>query len=67
MITQLEAIRPTYQKYGWETSQIRAQLGLEKQKNYKSDALPQTHAVDGIALAASQFISYQQWHATNAY
>lgn len=65
MLAQLEAVLPTYQKYGWETSQIRTQLGLEKQKTYKGDAVPQTHAVDGIALAASQFIEYRQWHTTN--
>lgn len=67
MLAQLEKIRPTEQKYGWETSQIRTQLGLEKQKCRKGDAIPQTHAVDGIALAASQFISYQQWHTSNAH
>lgn len=59
MLYKLERLRPTEQKYGWETSQIRTQLGLEKQKNHKGDAVPQTHAVDGIALAASQFIEYQ--------
>ena len=67
MIAQLEAILPTYQKYGWETSQIRTQLGLKKQKSHKSNPIPQTHAVDGVALAASQFISYQQWHTINAH
>lgn len=67
MLSQLEALRPTYQKYGWETAQIRTQLGLEKQKNHKSDAVPQTHAIDGVALAASQFIEYQPFHTTNTH
>lgn len=67
MLSRLQAMRPTFQLYGWETAQIRTQLGLEKQKSYKGDAIPQTHAVDGIALAASQFISYQQWHTANAH
>jgi hypothetical protein len=67
MLSQLEAMRPTYQKYGWETSQIRTQLGLEKQKSHKSDAVPQTHAVDGIALAASQFVEYQSFHTANTH
>ncbi|KST62991.1 RRXRR domain-containing protein [Mastigocoleus testarum] len=44
---------------GWQTAQIRRELGLIKQKDSKSDAVVATHAVDGIALAASQFMSYQ--------
>lgn len=67
MLAQLEAMRPTHQKHGWDTSRIRTQLGLSKQKSYKSDAVPQTHAVDGCALAASQFIEYRQWHTANAH
>ena len=67
MLAQLEAMRPTCQKYGWETELIRTRLGLEKQKSHKRDAIPQTHAVDGIALAASVFIEYRQWHTTNAH
>lgn len=62
MLSQLEELRPTEQKFGWETSQFRTQLGLEKQKFHKGDAVPQTHAIDGIALAASQFIKYQPFH-----
>ena len=44
---------------GWQTAQIRRELGLIKQSHSKSDAIIATHAVDGIALAASQFMSYQ--------
>lgn len=67
MLSQLEALHRTYQRYGWETSQIRTQLGVEKQKSHKGDAVPQTHAVDGVALAASQFIEYKSFHTTNTH
>jgi len=67
MISQLEKLRPTAQKFGWETAQIRTQLGLEKQKTCKGEAVPQTHANDGIALAASQFVEYLSWMSANAH
>ncbi len=49
---------PVEARKGWETSQIRTQLGLHKQKHSKGDSIPATHAVDGVALAASAFIDY---------
>ncbi len=43
---------------GWQTAQIRQQLGLQKQKHSKGDVIPATHAVDGVALACAVFIQY---------
>lgn len=51
---QLEKLAPVSTLFGWETSKVREHLGLEKQKHRKGEAIPQTHAVDGIALAASE-------------
>ena len=58
-IEQLNKIAPVVTKIGWQTSNLRKHLSLEKQKHSKGDAIPATHAVDGVALGASQFIDYR--------
>ena len=65
MLEQLTAMAPVTTQYGWETASIRNHLRLEKQKTNKSDAKPETHAVDGVALACSQFVRYEAFHTTN--
>jgi hypothetical protein len=61
MAGQLSELAPTFTQEGWKTAQIRTQLGLFKSKN-KAEQSPQSHAVDGIALAASQFMGYEKYH-----
>ena len=57
-IEQLSKIATVVKKFGWQTSNLRKHLGLPKQKSNKKDAIPATHAVDGVTLAASQFVDY---------
>jgi len=59
-IDQLKKLLPVVTQEGWQTANLRHWLGLEKQKTNKGDAIPATHAVDGISLASSQFVWYRQ-------
>ena len=58
-LKQLEQYSPVSTKLGWQTANMREQLGLIKQKHSKGDTIPATHAVDAIALAAYQLLDYK--------
>ncbi len=58
-IDQLKKSLPVVTQKGWQTSNTRQHLRLEKQKTKKGDTIPATHAVDGISLASSQFVRYR--------
>jgi len=65
MLEWLEQLRPTTTQEGWQTSTLRQQLGLAKDKNDKSAQKPETHANDAISLAASHFMSFEKFHTAN--
>ncbi len=69
-IAQMETIAPVFVREGWQkdgngTSQIRKQLGLVKDKENKREAKPETHAVDGVALACGYFVQYSRHITAN--
>jgi hypothetical protein len=66
MLQWLNKILPTTTQEGWQTSILRQQLRLPKDKTDKSKQSPETHANDGIALAASHFMNFEQFHTSNS-
>ncbi len=69
-ISQMETIAPVFVREGWQkngngTSQIRKHLGLAKDKENKGEAKPETHAVDGVALACGYFVQYSRHITSN--
>jgi hypothetical protein len=69
-ISQMEEIAPVFVREGWQkngngTSQIRKHLRLEKDKENKGEAKPETHAVDGVALACGYFVQYSRHITAN--
>jgi len=62
MLKQLEAFAPVVTIYGYQTSATRKHLGLIKNKADKSKAEFNTHAIDGVAIAASHFVEFRTYH-----
>jgi hypothetical protein len=64
MVEWLSKLKPTSTQLGWQTSNLRQWLGLPKDKTNKANPTPQTHSHDGIALATSHFIQWENWVGT---
>ncbi|BAY44947.1 hypothetical protein SAMD00079811_25490 [Scytonema sp. HK-05] len=67
MLEWLAQVSPTNTQQGWQTSMLRQQLGLAKDKKNKDKQIPQTHAHDGIALAVSNFMKFEEFHTANSH
>ena len=65
-IEQLSKIATVHTRLGWQTSNLRKYLGLEKSKN-KAEQTPESHANDGITLACFQFLDYLPFHTSNGH
>jgi RRXRR protein len=66
-IKRLSELANVELKKGWETSNLRKYLGLHKEKSDKSLQIPETHAVDAVTLACSQFVQYKSWEGVKTH
>jgi hypothetical protein len=62
MFKELANFAPVIKVEGYQTSSTRKRLNLSKNKTDKSKQCPETHAVDGVAIAASHFIEFRKYH-----
>jgi RRXRR protein len=67
MLQWLTEIASTNVQEGWQTSILRQQLGLAKDKKDKSKQTPETHGHDGIALASSNFMRFEKFQTVNSH
>jgi hypothetical protein len=64
MVNWLSQLANVHTIYGWQTSNLRKHLKLEKSKD-KSEQTVRSHAVDGITLACYHFLDYKAYFSGN--
>lgn len=65
-IEQLSKFATVHTRLGWQTSNLRKYLGLEKSQN-KAEKSPKSHANDGIALACFRFLNYLPYETASCH
>ena len=66
MVNWLSQLATVHTIYGWQTSNLRKHLKLEKNNN-KSEQVASSHAVDGVTLAGYHFVSYKPYFSNNSH
>ncbi|MGL4500351.1 MAG: RRXRR domain-containing protein [Planktothrix sp.] len=66
MVNWLSQLATVHTIYGWQTSNLRKYLKLEKSKD-KSEQTVKSHAVDGITLACYHFLEYKAHFSSNTH
>ncbi len=64
-LKQLKQFASVVKIEGYQTALTRTHLRLIKNKANKSKAEFNTHAVDGVSIAASHFVEYRKYHKVN--
>lgn len=66
MLNWLSQLADVHTIYGWQTSNLRKHLRLEKSKD-KSEQVANSHAVDGVTLACYHFLEYKAHFSKNSH
>lgn len=66
MVNWLSQLATVHTILGWQTSNLRRYLGLEKSKD-KSIQKPCSHAVDGVVLACHHFLKFEAFHTAKTH
>jgi hypothetical protein len=65
LIEWLGQLAPVSTQEGWQTSILRQQLGLAKNREDKSAQTPETHSNDGVALASSPLMRFEKFQTAH--